>query len=74
MSLPEDLESFVDQRVTGRGYGSPGEYIHDLIRKDQDRRRVRALLLEGEASPTAFTADADYFGRIRDHIRSAGRR
>ena len=45
-----------------------------LIRKDQDRQRLRGLLLEGAASPQAATADADYFDQLRDRVREAGRR
>ncbi len=74
ISLPEALKSFVDQQVDGRGYSSSSEYVRELIRKDQDRQRLRALLLEGAASPPDVTADADYFGQLRDHIRSAAGR
>ena len=42
--------------------------------EDQDRLRLRGLLLEGAASPQADTADADYFDRLRGWVREAGRR
>ena len=71
ISLPEALKSFVDQQVSARGYSSSSEYVRELIRKDEDRQRLRALLLEGAASPPAVTADADYFGRLRDGVRQA---
>ena len=48
--------------------------VRELIRKDQDRQRLRGLLLEGAASPQAATADADYFDQLRDRVREAGRR
>ena len=57
--------------MNGRGYSSSGEYIRELIRKNRDRQHPRSLLLEGAASPPALTADADYFGQLRDRIRSA---
>jgi antitoxin ParD1/3/4 len=41
ISLPEALKSFRD--VAGRGYGTSGEYVRGLIRKDQDRQRLRRL-------------------------------
>ena len=74
ISLPESLKSFVDQQVTSRDYSSSSEYVRELIRKDQDRQRLRGLLLEGAASPQSVTADTDYFGQLRDHIRSTDRR
>jgi putative addiction module CopG family antidote len=47
VSLPDDLKSFVDERVGHGGFGSTSEYVRDLIRRDQDRERLRVLLLEG---------------------------
>ncbi len=72
--LPEALKSFVDDQVSARGYSTSSEYIRELIRKDQDRQRLRGLLLEGAASPQAATADADYFDRLRGRVREAGGR
>ena len=74
VSLPQALKSFVDQQVTSRGYSSSSEYVRELIRKDQDRQRLRGLLVEGAASPPAVTADTDYFGQLRDRAREAGQR
>lgn len=74
ISLPEMLKSFVDDQVGRRGYSTSSEYVRELIRKDQDRQRLRSLLLEGAASPPTVTADAGYFDRLRDGVRQAGRR
>ena len=74
ISLPQALKSFVDRQVRSRGYSSSSEYVRELIRKDQDRQRLRGLLLEGAASPPAITADADYFDQLRDSVREARRR
>ena len=74
ISLPEALKSFVDDRVGTRGYGSSSEYVREPIRQDRDRQRLRALLLEGAASPPAGMADADYFDRLRGRVREAGGR
>ena len=63
ISLPDALKSFVDGQVSARGYSSSSEHVHELIRKDQDRQRLRGLLLEGAASPPAGPTDADYFDR-----------
>ena len=71
ISLPEALKSFVDDQVNARGYSTSSEYVRELIRKDQDRQRLRGLLLEGAASPRAVTADADYFEHLRWQVREA---
>jgi antitoxin ParD1/3/4 len=69
VSLPDSLKSFVDQQVRERGYGTSSEYIRELIRRDQDRQRLRDLILEGAASPTGSPADAGYFARLRHRVR-----
>ena len=73
ISLPEALKSFVDDQVNARGYSTSSEYVRELIRKDQDRQRLRGLLLEGAVSAQAVTADAEYFERLRRQVREAGR-
>lgn len=65
ISLPDALRRFVDEQVAGGAYGTSSEYVRELIRKDQDRHRLRALLLEGARSPAGQTADATYFQALR---------
>ncbi|HZZ87356.1 MAG TPA: type II toxin-antitoxin system ParD family antitoxin [Caulobacteraceae bacterium] len=69
ISLPEALKSFVDERVSCGGYGTSSEYIRELIRRDQERERLRGLLLDGAGSPAAAPADATYFDRLRERVR-----
>ena len=71
ISLPQPLKSFVDDQVSTRGYSTSSEYVRALIRKDQDRQRLRTLLLDGAASPPAVTADADYFDALRARVSEA---
>ena len=71
ISLPDALKSFVDEQVAKRGYGTSSEYVRELIRADQDRQRLRKLLLDGAASPATVPADAAYFRGIRTRVRKA---
>ena len=71
--LPEVLKAFVNDQVSARGYGSSSEYVRELIRKDYDRQRLRGRLITGAGSPKEAVADADYFDRLRDGVRKAGR-
>lgn len=68
VSLPETLKSYVDLRVAEGGYGTSSEYIRELIRKDQDRTRLRDLLLEGAGSPPAGVFDDKYFAALQASI------
>jgi antitoxin ParD1/3/4 len=74
ISLPAALKSFVDDQVERRGYGTSSEYVRDLIRKDQERTRLRDLLLEGAASDPAVPADRPYFDELRKRVRRQPRR
>lgn len=68
ISLPDSLKAFVDHQVTAAGYGTSSEYVRELIRRDQDRLRLRGLLLEGAQSGPTGLVDADYFASLRSGI------
>lgn len=72
VSLPDALKSFVDEQVAMRGYGTSSEYVRELIRADQDRQKLRNLLLDGAASPAEGIADETYFSDLRKRVRQAG--
>lgn len=73
-SFTEPLKSFADQQARSRSFSSSSECVRELIRKDKDRQLFRGLFLEGAKSPQALTADANYFGQLRDRVGQAGQR
>ena len=64
VSLPEDLKSFVNSQVDAGNYGSISEYVRELIRRDHDRRQLRAALLEGARPPVTAAANAASFDSL----------
>ena len=74
ISLPDTLKSFVDEQVSQRGYGTSSEYVRELIRRDQDRRNLRGLLLEGSASAPGAPVDAAHFAALRGRVQKRARR
>ena len=66
VSLPDDLKSFVDKQVAGR-YSTSSEYVRELIRREQDKQKLRDLLMEGASSPPAGPADEAWFESLRQH-------
>ena len=70
ISLPDSLKDFVDEQVNERGYGTSSEYVRELIRKDQDRLRLRGLLLAGAESAPTKPVDEAYFDRLRRKVKS----
>ena len=71
ISLPESLKDFIDEQVSERGYGTSSEYVRELVRKDQDRQRLRGLLLAGAQSAQTRPVDDAYFEGLRRKVRSA---
>lgn len=69
VSLPESMKEFVDKKVVEASYGTASEYVRELIRRDQDRARLRDMLLQGAKAPLTGMADADYFESLRAGIR-----
>jgi antitoxin ParD1/3/4 len=71
ISLPEALRSFVDTQVSDGDYGSSSEYVRELLRKEQDRVRLREMLLHGAASPVSENVwNAEYFEKMRLSVKA----
>ncbi len=70
-SPPNSLNRFVDEQVAARGYRTSSEYLCVLTRTDQDRQRLRGLLLEGALSPPTEPVDGSYFEGLRERVRKA---
>ena len=72
VSLPEEMRAFVDEQVDEGRYGSSSEYVRELIRRDQDRQRLRSALLNGAQSAPGPLADDAFFATLRRHVDTAG--
>lgn len=71
ISLPETLKSFVDEQVSQGSYGTSSEYVRDLIHKEQERLKLRGLLLAGAAAEVQAPASPAYFKGLRDRVRQS---
>ena len=65
ISLPDELKDFVDAQVSEHGFGTTSEYLRDLIRKQRDVAKLRALLLEGANSGPGKVIDDAWFAQLR---------
>lgn len=71
ISLPETLRSFVDSQVAEGDYTSSSEYVRELLRREQDRIKLRELILDGAKSPlNKKPLDAEYFEKFRKRARA----
>jgi antitoxin ParD1/3/4 len=71
ISLPDSLKAYVDEQVGEGGCGTSSEYVRELIQKDQDRERLRAMILRGAASGLGAPVDVDYFESLRARVRTS---
>ena len=71
ISLPDSLKDYVDEQVSECGYGTSSEYVRELIRKDQQRKHLRTLILQGATSGLTAPVDAEYFDSLRARVRTS---
>ena len=69
ISLPDELKQFVDDQVAEHAYGSSSEYLRELIRKQRDVEKLRALLLDGAESGPGRPVTDDTFREMGDELR-----
>jgi antitoxin ParD1/3/4 len=65
ISLPDPLKAYVEDQVASGDYGTPSEFIRNLIRQDKERRRsqLEAELLEALQSREIAIAPEELKGR-----------
>lgn len=68
ISLPDSLKAYVEKQVEERDHSTSSEYVRELIRRDRDRTRLAALLLDGPESAPGTQADSTYFDSLRGRI------
>lgn len=68
ISLPDTLKAAMDSRVADGGFGTSSEYVRDLIRRDLDAHRLKALLLEGAESPLDEQPYEDWIASLREKV------
>jgi len=76
VSLPEELKSYVDERVSQSGYSTHSEYIRELIRQDQRQeaaRKLAGMIAEGLNSRPTTPVDSAYWKKKRAIARKHSR-
>ncbi|WRH68904.1 MAG: type II toxin-antitoxin system ParD family antitoxin [Planktothrix sp. GU0601_MAG3] len=69
LSLPESIQTFVEQQVAKGGYANANEYILDLLRQEQVKiERVESLLLEGLESGEPIELTDEWWDQKRSQL------
>jgi antitoxin ParD1/3/4 len=65
ISLPDPLKAYVEDRVASGDFGTPSEFVRNLIRQDKEQRRSRleAELLDALQSKEFVIAPEELNGR-----------
>jgi antitoxin ParD1/3/4 len=52
VSLPDTMKEWIEDQVEEGGFATPGDYLGELVRRDQERRleELRRIVDEGLAS------------------------
>lgn len=75
ISMPDQMNSWVEAQISTGRYGNVSEYFRDLVRRDQEQREValqelRALLEKSEARGISDRTPEE----IREAARAEARR
>ncbi|MEG3088493.1 type II toxin-antitoxin system ParD family antitoxin [Sphingomonas sp. PB4P5] len=77
VSLSDDLQHWADARVAEGGYGSPSDYVVDLVRRDQEYavklKALQAAIDEGLASGVSEREPFEYLEELRAGLRERTR-
>lgn len=68
ISLPQQLKEYVKERAEQGLFGTPSDYIRDLIREDlkrHEQERLESLLLEGLASGESIPMTKEEWKKLR---------
>ncbi|MEN9864789.1 MAG: hypothetical protein RL748_379 [Pseudomonadota bacterium] len=66
ISLPESQAAFIDEQVAQGGFDNSSQFLSQLIGFEQERQKLRNMLLAGAQSPLTAPADTAYFASLRD--------
>lgn len=77
ISMPDQMNEWVEAQVATGRYGNVSEYFRDLVRRDQERREnalteLRGMLDRAEASGTSKHALGDVLEAARQEARQKG--
>jgi antitoxin ParD1/3/4 len=72
ISLPDQVQPFVEQQASAAGFASANEYVHHLILREQERvsqqTQIESLLLEGLESGEPIEATNDWWEQKRTQL------
>lgn len=77
ISMPDEMDHWVSNRIKSGQYNNDSEYFRDLVRQDQEKERaqiqLKALLQEAESSGISEQSVDDIWSKAeREHQERNG--
>lgn len=77
ISMPEQMNDWVEAQVSAGRYGNVSEYFRDLVRRDQERREtaineLRVMLERAETSGVSKRSLSEILDAAREEARQKG--
>jgi antitoxin ParD1/3/4 len=77
ISMPDQMNAWVEAQVSAGRYGNVSEYFRDLVRRDQERRdgaisELRVMLERAEASGIGKRSIDEVLEAAREEARQKG--
>ena len=77
ISMPDQMNDWVEAQVSAGRYGNVSEYFRDLVRRDQERRdtainELRVMLERAEASGVSKRSLSEILDAAREEARQQG--
>lgn len=77
ISMPDQMNDWVEAQVSAGRYGNVSEYFRDLVRRDQERRdtainELRVMLERAEASGVSKRSLSEILDAARAEARQKG--
>lgn len=77
ISMPGQMNDWVEAQVSAGRYGNVSEYFRDLVRRDQERRdtainELRVMLERAEASGVSKRSLSEILDAAREEARQKG--
>jgi antitoxin ParD1/3/4 len=77
VTMPDELLEYVRRRTRDGGFGTPTEFMRDLIRRDRDAQadaEIEKMLLDGVTSPRSRVGERAFFQRMHALIEQVAER
>ncbi|WP_373542433.1 type II toxin-antitoxin system ParD family antitoxin [Chamaesiphon sp.] len=68
LSIPEDLQAFLERQTIKNGFGSTDDYLCHLLDGEREKERIEGMLIEGLESGKPIEVNDNWWEQKRDTL------